>query len=201
MKKKNLIIFDLGNVVVKFDHNISASKFARRFGLDKNKLYDLFFDSEITRLHDIGRLTPADFYKKVKEALNIKIGFKEFKGYWNNIFYTNPGVSGLISKLKARHKIYLMSNTNKLHFDFIKKKFPVIKKFDKIILSYEFGSLKPDPEIYKYAMKLAGTKPETTLYIDDRKELIEGAKALGINAIVFKNLPELKQELKSRGKI
>ena len=195
--KYDLIIFDLGNVVVMFDHHISAGKFAARFGLDKAFLYALFFDSKITQLHDEGKISSAEFYRRIKRILGIDIGYDEFKDYWNDIFFTNPGMVSLIKTLKKRYTIYLMSNTNRLHFNFIRKKFPVIKSFDKLILSCEVGKLKPHPKIYKYALRLAGTPPRKTIYIDDRKELAEGARLLGMNTIVFRNLRQLKKELSS----
>ena len=89
-----------------------------------------------------------------------------------------------------------MSNTNRLHFKFIKERFPIINKFDKLILSYNMKIRKPHPRIYKHALKLANTTPKRTIYIDDRPELIEGARKLGINGIIFKNLKQLKKDLK-----
>lgn len=194
--KYDLIIFDLGNVVLKFDHTISASKIAKRFGLDKNHLYDLFFDSKITRLHDEGKLSSKEFHSRMTKLMDVPIGFKNFKDCWNNIFVMNSGIEPIIKKLKKRHKVYLMSNTNKLHFEFLKKRFAVLKEFDKVILSYKIGELKPHPKIYRYALKAAGTTPQRTIYIDDRKELIDGARALGIESILFRNVGQLKKDLK-----
>lgn len=193
--KYNLIIFDLGNVVVKFDHNISAAKIARRFGLNKRYIYDLFFDSKLTCLHDEGKLSPREFYHKFKQLLNIAINFKEFKDIWNNIFFLNPAVVRFIKKIKRKHKVYLMSNINKLHFDFLKNKFGIHKNFDKVILSFEVGERKPHPKIYKHALKLARTTPRKTIFIDDRPELVEGAEKLGIKSIQFQNIGQLKKEL------
>jgi glucose-1-phosphatase len=195
----DLIIFDLGNVTVNFDHNISADKIARRFGLSKKDIYEMFFDSRITQLHDEGRLSPRQFYHKVKKAFRIDIDFGEFKNAWNNIFFANRGMGDLIKKLTKRYRVYLMSNTNKLHFEFIKRKFKIIKKFDRVILSYKIGRRKPHPRIYKYALRLARTSPERTIYIDDRLDLIESARMLGIKSLLFKDISGLRHDLKSLG--
>ncbi len=194
--KYDLIIFDLGRVLVRFDHSISAKKFAKRYGLDEKYLYGLFFDSRLTKLHDEGKLSSYEFYRAVKKKLMIKIKYKEFKGYWNDIFYPNPGMVKIIKRLKTKYRLYLMSNTNKLHFEYIKSKFRIIKYFDKLILSYEVGKLKPDPIIYKHALRLANLPPNKVLYIDDRPELIKGAAKLGIDGIVFKSIYQLKRDLK-----
>jgi len=197
--KYDVIIFDLGRVVVDFDYNMPAEKIKRRFGLDKRKIHDLFFDSRITRLHDEGRLSSREFYDRVKKMLDIDMSFSEFKKCWNDIFFENKQVGKLVRRLKKIYKVYLLSNTNKLHFDFIKKKFSIIKQFDKLILSYKIGKIKPHPAIYKYALRLANCSPQGAIYIDDRPELVEGARRLGINTILFKNISALKKELRSLG--
>jgi len=196
MKKYDLIIFDLGRVILDFDHNKSAQKIAKRFDLDKDYIHDLFFESQITKLHDEGKVTPKEFHKSVIKHLNIKLGFKDFQNCWNDIFVLKKDVTGLVKHLRKEYKVYLMSNTNKLHFDFIKKRYSIIKEFHKIILSYKIGVLKPHPKIYRYAFAIAKTTPKKTIYIDDRPELIEGARKLGINGIVFKSSSQLKEELK-----
>jgi FMN phosphatase YigB (HAD superfamily) len=56
MKKYSTIVFDLGNTLIRFDHNISARKVANLCHLDSKKIYDAFFDSEITRAFEKGAL-------------------------------------------------------------------------------------------------------------------------------------------------
>lgn len=190
-----LIIFDLGGVVLKFDHHISARKIASRFALDEKHAYDLFFDSGITKPFDEGRLTPFEFHRRVEKLLKIRISYNDFKAYWQDIFFTNPGIGSLIKRLKKTYKVYLLSNTNKLHFDFIRKKFGIIREFDRIILSYKVGVRKPDPLIYRCALKAARVRPDEAVFIDDRPELVEGARSIGITGILFKEIARLKKEL------
>ncbi|MCX5716060.1 MAG: HAD family phosphatase [Candidatus Omnitrophica bacterium] len=194
--KYDLIIFDLGNVILRFDHNISAAKITRRFGLKQKVVYDLFFESEATLLHDEGKISSREFFTRITKQLGIKISFGEFKNYWCNIFSPNKGMIPLVKRLRKKYKVYLMSNINRLHFDFIKKNFSVIKNFDGVILSYKVHALKPDPRIYKEAFRRAKTKPARTVYIDDRRDLIELSRPLGMNNILFINPGQLKRDLK-----
>jgi putative hydrolase of the HAD superfamily len=191
-----LIIFDLGNVVLRFDHNISAAKIAGRFGLDRNRVYELFFDSELTKLHDEGKISSRAFVSRITGQLGVKMGFDDFKQCWNDIFFANKGMAPLIKRLKRRYKVYLMSNTNRLHFEFIKDKFRIIGLFDKLVLSYKVRAMKPDPRIYRYALKVAGTAPESAIYIDDRKDLIELSRPLGMRNLLFTGVDRLKKDLK-----
>ncbi|PIU41129.1 MAG: hypothetical protein COS99_07265 [Candidatus Omnitrophica bacterium CG07_land_8_20_14_0_80_42_15] len=190
-----VIIFDLGNVVLKFDMRIIARKMAKRFSLNEDEVFQFFFDSPLTHIHDEGRISSKEFYHRAMEKLGIKMDFTEFKKIWLDIFTENNDVTKLILSLSKHYKIFLMSNTNKLHFDYIKTKFDIIKEFDCVFTSYEVGKLKPHPRIYNAAIKKAYVAPGNIIFIDDRKELVRGAKKVGIRAIQFKNIKKLKQDL------
>jgi len=195
----NTIIFDLGNVVVAFDIRIIARKLSKQFPLDEDKLFDLFFDSELVAIHDEGKIDSREFHKKAEVELSIKITFDEFKDIWNDIFTENKEVSDLVEGLSQKYKVYLMSNTNKMHFDYIRDRFPIIQKFDKIFTSYEVGVRKPHPKIYNEAISYSGSKPEEIVFIDDRLELTDGAQKLGIRGIQFSGIGKLKEELIKEG--
>jgi len=193
------VIFDLGNVVLKFDIRIIARKIAGKFSLNEDKLFNLFFDSPLTQIHDEGKIDAEEFHKQAMKKLGVEMGFGEFKEIWNDIFIENEDVIKLVLLLSKKYKVFLMSNTNKMHFDYIKNKFDIIKKFDRIFTSFEVGEMKPHPKIYTEAIESANAEPGEIVFIDDRKELVEGAKELGIRAIQFENIDQLKGDLKKNG--
>ncbi len=197
--KYDCLIFDLGNVVLDFDYNKSVKRLTRESDISKSAIYDLFFDSKITELHDTGKISSFEFFRIVKKELGIKIDFKAFQKIWNEIFFENKAVSSLIRRLKKDYKVILLSNTNRLHFEYIKDKFDVIHEFDELIVSYEVKALKPDPRIFRYAIKKAGTAPERIFYTDDRRDLIDRAKLHGIDANLFKSAKDLKNILSKKG--
>ena len=67
------------------------------------------------------------------------------------------------------------------------------------VISYQLKLIKPMPEIYRHLLDKYGLNPEETLFLDDLAENIEGAKALGIHGIVFKNTQPVIQELRDDG--
>lgn len=198
-KSVKVIIFDLGNTLIRFDHNISAKKLANLFHLDSEKVRSLFFDSEFTRDFEKGLISPKDFHSRVTSFLNIKISFNDFSSIWNDIFWEDKESCEIARYLKSKYKLFLLSNVNRLHFEYIAKKFDIIKIFEEVILSFAVGAMKPERLIFEDAVRRAGGDRSCVLYIDDREDLIGEAKKLGIESLKFEGAHRLRQELKARG--
>ena len=197
--KYNTIVFDLGNTVIRFDHSISARKIANLFKIDSKKIYDAFFDSEITRAFDRGLSSPRQFHKDASALLGIKLPYEDFAKIWSDIFWEDEAVAALVKELKKNYRLFLLSNINRLHFEYIEKRFDVIKLFDEVILSYIVGAIKPEPAIYEDVIRRVGGDKSKILYIDDREDLIKEATAMGIDSIRFESADSLKKELSARG--
>jgi len=196
------IIFDLGNVLIDFDHAIAAKRIAPFTDKTISGIFDLFFNSEITGLFEAGKIAPPEFFSRVKEMLNLRIGYGEFLPIWNEIFFLSPKnhlVYNLARKLKESYRLAVLSNINILHFEYLKKNFPVFDAFHNIITSFELGLIKPDPRVYIKTLEVLQAQPINVFYTDDRPELVESAKSLGIRSFVFKNTGQLKQDLIDSG--
>ena len=200
MKKSKfkLILCDLGNVLVKFDHRIAVRKILPFTQKGFDEVYQLIFDSKIVKDFEEGRLGSPDFFRSLCGELGIKnLSFNRFVNIWNEIFFDNKGIVALLGALKRNHKLYLISNINELHYGYIVDNFPRhMGLFDKVYLSYEVGRRKPHALIYRTAIRGSGVDPSEILYIDDRVDLIREAKKFGIKAIVFKSVADLKKQLK-----
>lgn len=197
------IIFDLGNVLIDFDHTIAAKRVSCFSDKSADEIFNLFFDSELTGLFEEGKISPEDFFAKVKEMLNLKLDFNGFLPIWNEIFFLtdkNRAVYNLAKKLKGRYRLALLSNINILHFDYLKKNFAVFDVFNHILTSFELGVRKPHPLIYQKALEeLNIASPGKVFYTDDRLELIDKAKILGLRCSVFKDIAQLKRDLEASG--
>lgn len=195
------IIFDLGNVLIDFDHRLAAEKLCKFTDKTVEEMFDLFFDSELTALFEEGKISGLQFFSRVKEMLNLRLGYDEFVPIWNQIFFfteKNLTVYNLACNLKNRYKIALLSNINILHFEYVKKTLPVLNTF-QMITSFELGLRKPQSQIYQKALEILGVSPGDCFYTDDRPELIESAKGLGIKGFVFRDSEQLKKDLQGAG--
>ncbi|OGW77649.1 MAG: hypothetical protein A3I73_00370 [Omnitrophica bacterium RIFCSPLOWO2_02_FULL_45_16] len=198
-KRYKVIIFDLGNTLIRFDHNISAKKLANLFHLDAEKVRALFFDSELTQAFEKGLMSPKVFSARMTKALGITLSFKDFVPIWNDIFWEDKKACGLARRLKNRYKLFLLSNVSRLHFEYIEKKFDIIKIFDEVILSYAVGAIKPEKMIFEDAVRRAGGDKSAVLYIDDREDLIKEANVFGIESIRFEGADKLEKVLEEKG--
>ncbi|MFA5115061.1 MAG: HAD family phosphatase [Candidatus Omnitrophota bacterium] len=200
--KIKAVIFDLGNVLVNFDHRRAARRIAPFTDKTPEEIYGLFFDSPLTAMFEEGKIAPSSFFLQVKEMLGLRLGYEDFVAAFNDIFFLteeNKGVHRLAESFSSRYQVALLSNINILHWQYLRKSFSVFSPFQKILTSFELGVRKPDAMIYQKAFHALGVKPQEVFYTDDRPELIAGASRLGMRAAVFNGLASLKKALSDNG--
>lgn len=203
MNKKDkypIIVFDLGNTLIRFDHNIAVNKVKDFSKASCDTIYQTFFDSAHTRAFEKGEVLSGEFYSGIKGFLGLEMSYDEFVSIWNNIFWEDEVTCGIARRLKSNgYTLFLLSNVNKLHFEFIERKFNILGIFDELVLSYVVGAMKPEKAIFDEIIKRAGGDKSRILYIDDREDLVKEARAIGIDSIRFEGGEKLEKELKGRG--
>lgn len=191
------IIFDLGNVIVNVDKTEQYKKFSASSGKTVSYIKDYFENSSLRKAFERGKLTSIQFYHKLSQELNLNMNFNEFKNAWCNIFSLNKKVEDLLKKLKKKYKLILLSNTDILHFEYIKNKFKIVNTFDEYVLSYKVGYRKPNPLIFLVALRKAKALPFNCAYIDDIPEFVYVARFMGIKAFKYENFGKLVKDLNS----
>jgi FMN phosphatase YigB (HAD superfamily) len=199
-----VILSDLGNVILPFNHYQIPEKLAR-FSLEKeqadsSKIFSYLFDLRIgiVDAYETGKLSSMGFYQSVKDFFNLQISFEEFVPIWNDIFTENHEVSELLRSFKGKKRLGLVSNTNPLHFNYALARFPVLHVFDEWFLSHRVGFKKPAVEIFQRAMDWAAVGPERIVFIDDHERNVRAAVSLGMHGVHFTSYQQLKEELDRR---
>ena len=199
MKKKipeiKAVIFDLGNVLVNYDVEKAARRFSAASGLTPREIWNRFFLSKFEQAYTRGEISTRKFHRIACKTLGVSMPLATFSHYWNDIFWENPGMDGLLARIKKRYPLYLISNTNALHFTHIQKNFKILRHFKKVFPSHEVGARKPDLKIYRRVLRKIGLRPEETVFIDDMKSFIAGARKTGMHVIRFKGRPALCKAL------
>lgn len=200
MEKINLegiknIIFDFGNVIINIDPNLSASAF-RALGIQEGvDFWGSRASSEMLIGLEKGSISPDKFRAGALEMLVPGITPQQVDDAWNALLLNLPAERvELLKSLGKKYRIFLLSNSNQIHYDcFISRfreeyGFGMDDLFEKLWFSHQLGLVKPDPAIFTYVLNDAGLKPEETLFIDDTLVHVEAAKSLGIG--VFHLRPE-----------
>lgn len=198
-QKYSAIVFDLGNVLIPFDYTIAINKLNQI----EQGLGDRFFDHyksnySLHREFEKGRVPESDFINKMLEVVNHKIDADTFCRFYADIFSLNTDVISLLPILKKNYKLFLLSNTDSIHKKYGWEKHEFLKYFDKLILSFEVSSVKPEEKIYRAVEKASGLASEEHLFIDDIQEYVDGAKNIGWDAIRFEGYDKLINDLKER---
>lgn len=190
------IIFDLGRVILDFDYWAPADVLKKICGCSVEEIYDYIFKTELGSLINEGRISPGEFYRRLKERLNFEIDFEEFKRVFCDIFSVNLPLVRFLQQLKKKHKLYLFSNVNEIHGEYIKRRWAdILKIFDQYFFSYQMGIKKPASEAFRRVLETSNLSPRECIYIDDLAENVEVARQLGIKSIQYESLAQLKQDL------
>lgn len=198
-----LFVFDLGNVILPFEHKQIAvklhevSRIQNRFSPDD--LFKFLFDRDrgLVNPYEEGLMSSTDFFAKIRERYKLELEFDEFKDIWNIIFQEDPEVNAIIAHLKDKgYPVFLLSNTNELHFSYIMERYPIVHSLDEWILSYEVGAKKPKQKIYDAIFEKTDVARSEALYIDDIQSYVEAAKTYGLQALHFTNAKDLWELLK-----
>jgi putative hydrolase of the HAD superfamily len=181
------IIFDLGGVIVKIDYS-EAKKMFEKIGIkDIDNFFNHNFQSSLFDNFDKGNISSTEFQEEFSKLFSANTPPKElFEKAWNSIIVEIPHSNiQLLKKLKTEFKIYLLSNTNEIHQnylnDMLRKQYNIAniaELFEKIYCSYQLGMRKPDLQIFEKVIEDAKIDPVKTLFIDDTPANIESARKL-----------------------
>ncbi|WP_417609420.1 HAD family hydrolase [Owenweeksia hongkongensis] len=194
------IIFDFGAVLIPIDESLTWSAFEKLGAKDELKNQQKIFQK-----YEKGEISTSEFLKKIQPFFFRKIYPPELGNAWNAMLKTLPEERvNFLKRLKKNYRIFLLSNTNELHINHIKKEAGLfsykqfISQFENVHYSYEMGMRKPDAEIFEKVLKDNNLVAEETFYIDDGKKHIKTAKSLGIETWHFK--PE-EDDINDLGKV
>ena len=194
------VLFDVGNVLVHYDAVRAARRFSRRANVPFRKVWKHFFTSRVEKAYTRGEITTREFFRHSRHAFKVKVDFATFQHLWNDIFWENRGIRPILRSLGRRYPLYLISNTNALHFNYVRRKFPhLFRHFKKVFPSHRMGRRKPDRRIYWKALRAIKLRPEETVFIDDVPRFLEGARKVGMKGVLFRSNAQLKRELRRLG--
>jgi len=196
--KIDTIIFDLGNVLIKWSPaNLYRKIFKTEDEVDHflNHVATMDWHTE----QDGGRSPQEGTEALVKQHPDWEHHIRAFYGRWKEMF-AGPieGSVEIFKELKERgYKLYALSNWNAELFNQTLNDFPFFNWFDGKIISGEVKKKKPDADIYHQLFQTYGVSPQTALFIDDNEKNIQTARTLGLHVHHFATPEALRKELET----
>lgn len=195
------IIFDIGRVLVKWE----PQKTMRELGMTESEIEavsDALFTSGLWNETDRSVLPDEEVFRQFVERAPEQE--KNIRLFWENLDkaivqfdYVIPWMRAL---KKAGYRIYILSNYGKWTYDSTKDNaLSFLSEVDGGIFSYEIKIIKPDIKIYQALLEKYNLNPEECVFMDDLEANIAGAKAAGINGIVFTSKEDAEKQLKEYG--
>jgi HAD superfamily hydrolase (TIGR01509 family) len=194
------IIFDIGRVLVRIDVAQAMQGLATGGSLSPSELWTAI--EKDPRWHDWqeGRISPRDWYLHLAKRFGSNFTFEQFAEVWNRVLDPTPiHEDAFFEKLSKRYRLALLSNTDPIHVRHMEATYSFIAFFPARIYSCAVGASKPDPIIYREALRALKVQAQEAVYIDDIAAYVEAAQRLGMGGIQFQSPAQLTSDLKSLG--
>jgi putative hydrolase of the HAD superfamily len=185
------IVFDLGNVIINIDPTLTLQKFQNLGVSNFDDMYSMMRQTDVFDRLDTGKITLPEFRNVIRENSKVNLTDIQIDDAWCAMLLDFPEENAiLLRNLQSfGYRLYMLSNTNKMHIDFyneyLKQKFGrdlFSELFDFAFYSHEIGYRKPNREAFEYVLKAATLKPAETLFIDDLEHNVVGARQTGMQA-------------------
>jgi len=196
------LYFDLGNVLLKFDHQIACRQMAEAAQIEPEVVWKTAFEGPLFLAYERGDVSSEEFYQRFCHATGSRPDRAALELAASDIFWLNAPTVALVGQLKlAGQRMGILSNTNEAHWQFIDRAYFGIlaDRWEQYALSFRLHAIKPEPKIYRAAAELAGVSPEEIFFVDDRPENVEGALRAGFDAVLFTTAAALAADLHQRG--
>ena len=183
------IVFDLGGVLVDLDFKAAINGLQKAGFANVKEQLQTLHQGGIFQKFELGEMTADEFRTAIRKNSTVELTDEEVDNLWNAMLLEIPREKlELILDLRGKYMVYLLSNTNSIHWDYVCKNafnyrgFRVKDYFEETFLSYEMHLAKPDKAIFEKVLQDANLLPEETLFIDDSEANCKAAEEVGIHA-------------------
>jgi len=187
LKNIKNIILDLGGVIINLNQELTYTAFKQLFPNSYDDILKELKNNNFLEKFETAEISSNEFVAFF-QSFDSSISTKKIITAWNSMLLDIPKERiELIQNLSKKYNVFLLSNTNEIHYQFIDEY--VIEKFNlscfktlfkSTYLSHEIHLRKPNQAIFNYVLQHSNLLPQETLFIDDTLEHINSAKQLGI---------------------
>ena len=187
------IIFDYGGVIVDLYPQRTENAFSELGIVDFNRHFNILKQTTLFDRLETGKVTASEFRNQLNLALHANFTDQQIDDAWNAML---GGIRkekfDLLQEVKSNYRTFLLSNTNCIHLEKLTGylmeahgRHNLDAFFEKVYYSFLVGLRKPDAAIFLKVIRDNNLLPGETLFIDDSPQHVAGAKAAGLQALLF----------------
>ena len=197
MPQETWFLIDLGNTVIRLAYERVLGNICRGASISRDALVTLLEEPGGYRDLERGAITFHELHDFLADRAGYRGSVGDLREIWIDFFEgTVPGIEELLDRVRERYRVAFVSNSNEIHAELIPRRFGgLFEKDDRFLFSHRFRAAKPDPEFFRRALETLGALPGQAVFIDDLRENVLAARALGIQSYQFEDVPSLTAAL------
>ena len=195
------LYFDLGNVLLYFDHERACRGMGKVAGVPADVVRDVFYQSGLAWRYELGEVTDDEMLAIFARETGTRADAAKLIAAAGDIFEVNESIVPVVRSLKrAGHRLGILSNTCSAHWEHCANgRYEFISQsFDVHALSFRIKAAKPDLRIYDAARELAQVDADEIFFVDDLKVNVDGALCAEYDAVQYTTTDELIAALRKR---
>lgn len=191
------VIFDMGGVLVRTEDRAPREALAARLGMTSQDLERLVFNSESAILAELGRITDEEHWATLCRELRLSVDVcRDLQEQFWAGDRMDYALLDFLRRLRPTIKTGLLSNAWMGTREGVSRRFGGLEVFDVAVFSAEIGMRKPEEGAYRFILDRLGVHPAEAIFVDDSRENVEAAQALGMHAVRFLSPEQARQAVR-----
>lgn len=187
----SIILLDIGNVLVTVDFMRFCRAIARDPIAGADEVFLKYCSGELKDKLETGWVAPLEYLAVLaRDPLARVMPLSDIRQHWQDIFEPLDGAVEAVALLRQSHLLWIMSDTDPLHFTFLLNHYPLLRSADRYYLSFEHGTMKTSVDAFSHVLASSGRSADEFVLIDDKAVNCASASQAGIRSIQFQNWPE-----------
>ena len=195
-----IALFDLGDVVARWDPSPRLAEYARRSGLSVDEVRRRLAQDDFWGDTDRGVYSADEMHEQICARLGVAFTRDELLGLQALAFRLEPAVLRIAEELSLRLRVGILTNNAPLLREAVPRHFPELaRSFAPILYSFEFGHTKPAQALFEAVARALALAPRDIFFADDQPRHVAAARLSGWDAVRFESASQLRGALVERG--
>lgn len=197
MSRPALVLFDLDDVLVGYDHAVRLAALSSRTGIAPKDVHRALFTAGVEKSADEGGLDVEGTLAALSAELGAPVSLDDWIASRAEAMSARPEVLALARAAAGVAQVAILTNNGLLLRDHLERMHPPLFPLfaGRVFCSAQFGRRKPDPAIFLDCLALLGVPPADALFIDDKVANANGARAAGLRAHHYQGTYGLRSAL------